>query len=554
MAAACLWQDCGVKIHSLLLLVAALLFAATPAGAAGIRLSEAELAYLDRLGPVSLCTDPDWFPFERLSPAGRHEGIAADLIELVARRAGVTLRTYPTASWTESLEASRSGRCQLMSFLNQTPERDRWLLFTEPLFADPNVIIVRADQPDIADLRQAAGKSVALPAGTMVKERFERDYPQLRIIPTVSEEEAMHLVASGVADMTLRSLMITAHTIRKEGLFNLKIGGRLPGYDNVLRIGVVNGEPMLRDILDKGVATLTQNERDAIANRHAAISLVTRVDYRLLWEVLALGLVLVLALLYRQHHWRKLDAAQLALAEQRALAERRSREEQGRLVAMLSHEIKTPLAMIDGAAQTLSHLVDAGAPEIGRRLDRIRRGVKRLSALSECFLHKDRLDGSSLVLRPQRFDLVALVARLVADFEAAQRIAVSAPATAMVDADRELVAVAIKNLIGNALAYSPADRPVEVAVLVQAGAVLVRVRDHGEGIPPALREQLFDCYVRGQHRADIPGAGLGLYLVRRIAELHGGRAFLGESEAGAEFNLWLPDSSPADREACPGAA
>lgn len=530
----------AVNILRALLLLPLLFAAAAPAAEPLVTLSDGEQAYLQRLGSIRLCVDPDWFPFERIGAGGRHEGIAADLIELVGRRAGVEIRLFPSRTWEESLEASRRGECQLMSFLNRTPERDRWLLFTSPIFVDPNIIITRAEQPDIPDIAALQQKSVALPAGTMVKERLEREFPGLRVIPTLSEEEAMHLVASGVADMTIRSLIITAYTIRKEGLFNLKIAGRLPGYDNALRIGVIRGEPMLRDILEKGVVTLTQEERDTIANRHAALQVVNKVDFRLMWEVLAGALLLIVVLLYRHRQQRRLDAAHIALSEQRAADERRAREEQGRLVAMLSHEIKTPLAMIDGAVQTLRHLLDAGQPEVERRLDRIRRGVKRLENLSQCFLDKDRLDNAGLSLNRVPTDLPRLAGEIAGELDGSGRITIDAPLPVVLALDKHLLGVALRNLLTNALNYTPAGRPIMLSIEALADGACIRVRDRGPGIPAELRPEVFNCYVRGRDNADIPGAGLGLYLVRRVAELHGGSISLGDAQEGAEFILMLP--------------
>lgn len=513
----------------------------TQASAPLIQLSEAESAYLRQQGPIRLCVDPDWVPFERINPAGQHEGISADLLALVTQRTGVEIHLLPTASWDESLAASRQGKCQLMSFLNQTQERDKWLLFTQPIFFDPNVILTRSSQPDIPDLAKSRPMTVALPAGTMVRERLEREFPHLKVIPTVSEEEAIHLVSIGIADMTIRSLNVAAFTIKKEGLFNLKIAGRIPSLDNALRIGVVKEAPMLRDILDKGVATITQAERDAISNRHAGVNLVTRVDYRLFWEVLAGAILIITLLLYRHQKQRQLDAAHIAFSERKAMDERHAREEQSRLVAMLSHEVKTPLAMIDGAAQTLSHLVNMEDPETSRRIERIRRGVKRLENLSECFLSKDRLDNAKLRLSLAPSDLYGMVREIAAELDGGGRIEVMGKGHTILLVDGELIYTAVKNLLVNSLLYSQPGQKITVEVSPTPAGVRITVRDRGPGIPLELRENIFDCYVRGTHNQDIPGAGLGLYLVRKIAELHGGSITLGDNEQGAEFHLDLPD-------------
>lgn len=153
----------------------------------GVDLTSEEAAYVSRSEPVRICVDGDWRPFEWIDGQGVHRGIAADLISLVAERTGLRIVVLPTANWEDSLAASRAGRCPLLSFVNQTPDRGAWLVFTEPLFLDPNVIITHERPPDVADPEVLEKKLVALPAGTMVAERMARDYPMLRIVPTVSE-------------------------------------------------------------------------------------------------------------------------------------------------------------------------------------------------------------------------------------------------------------------------------------------------------------------------------------------------------------------------------
>ncbi|WP_372502574.1 diguanylate cyclase [Tistrella mobilis] len=274
--------------------------AATTAAADGasVALTETERLWLATSGPVTMCVDPDWEPFERIDEAGRHVGIAADLLRLVATRLGIDIVLHPTGSWDESLAASKAGHCRILSFLNRTPERERWLVFTEPIFRDQNIVITREEHPYIGDLHGVSDETVALPRGTMVEERLRRLYPNLQITTTGSEPEAVEMVSERRADMTIRSLIVAAYAIRKEGLFNLKIAGQVPELTNELRVGVLAGEPMLRDILDKGIATVTAQEREAISNRHVAVQIQRGIDYRLVWQVGAAAAVLLLLALY----------------------------------------------------------------------------------------------------------------------------------------------------------------------------------------------------------------------------------------------------------------
>lgn len=263
-----------------------------------IGLTADEQAYVERVGSIRMCVDPDWTPFEHINPQGRHEGIAADLVQLVASRVGLDIELYPVKTWEESLAASQGKHCQIMSFLNQTPARDQWLIFTQPIFSDANIIVTREEHPFIGDLAGIKGESVALPRGTMVEERVRRDYPGLRVILTNSEDESVSLVSAHQADMTIRSLMVAAYSIKKEGLFNLKIAGQIPEYTNRLRIGVLKDEPVLRNILDKAVGSISPQEREEISNRHVAIHVQPKPDYLTIWKIVAGATLLLLIAIY----------------------------------------------------------------------------------------------------------------------------------------------------------------------------------------------------------------------------------------------------------------
>ncbi len=291
--------------------------AAVGASEPPIEFTPVEKAYIAQAGTIKMCADPDWAPFESINPQGKHEGIAADLVQLVAQRVGLRIELFPAKNWDESVAASKGKRCQIMSFLNQTPARDAWLIFTDPIFFDPNVIITREEHGYIADLKGLRDESVALPRGTMVEERVRRDFPNLKVVLTGSEPESMKLVSDRQADLTIRSLIVAANAIKKEGLFNLKISGQIPEYTNQLRIGVLKDETVLRAILDKGVKTLTPPEREAISNKHVAVNIQQGIDWTRVYVLLALLALAILIALYILRKNRQLQAALAASDEAR---------------------------------------------------------------------------------------------------------------------------------------------------------------------------------------------------------------------------------------------
>lgn len=275
-----------------------------------VPLSVEERAYLAQLGPVTVAPDPDWKPFEYIEADGSFTGIAADLLDLIAERLGIEFNYVVPSDWDEAIALSRSGQVLVLPFLNQTPAREEWLIFTAPLFVDPNVFITREEHPFIADARSLDERVMVLPSGTAIEERVRRDFPNLRIVTVPSERDVFRMLEERKADLTLRSLAVSAYTIRSEGWFNLRINGQAPQqYENRLRMGVLETEPMLRDILNKGIATITPQEREQIANRHINITVIQPFDYTYVLRIVA-GILLVVSLvLLWNYRLRQLNRA-----------------------------------------------------------------------------------------------------------------------------------------------------------------------------------------------------------------------------------------------------
>ncbi|NCB14503.1 MAG: transporter substrate-binding domain-containing protein, partial [Erysipelotrichia bacterium] len=130
-----------------------------------IYLTQIEQNYLNNKKEITMCVDPDWEPFEKINENKEHEGIAADLIAIISKKLNIEIKLIPTKSWEETLKFSKEKKCDILSFLNETPKRKEWLNFTNPIFEDPNVIVGRIETNEIKDLSKVKA-SIALPKGT----------------------------------------------------------------------------------------------------------------------------------------------------------------------------------------------------------------------------------------------------------------------------------------------------------------------------------------------------------------------------------------------------
>ncbi len=245
---------------------------------------------------------------------------------------------------------------------------------------------------------------------------------------------------------------------------------------------------------------------------------------------------------------RQLQHDKAAAENEAAIATRRS-EEQRRFVAMLSHEFGNPLAAIDRAAQMVQIKAPELAPGEMQRLDHIRSNAATLSRFVDNFLMTEALDHGALALSREPCEIRSLLENTIhLEAEAARaRIQLDeCPTGVSFILDPTLMVVAIRNLLANALRYSPTDSPVEVGVTLNDKGLRLRITDQGPGMSDAELEQLGSPYFRASSSLGKKGSGLGYYFTRRIVEAHGGtltaraRAGTGRAGTGLEVEIFLP--------------
>ncbi len=222
---------------------------------------------------------------------------------------------------------------------------------------------------------------------------------------------------------------------------------------------------------------------------------------------------------------------------------------QSDFVAAVSHEFRSPLTTIRQMAEML---------QMGRLQHEDRRrtyyGVlaaeaARLQRLVETLLNFGKMEAGAERYLFSEVDAAALVRGIVTDLEpqaraAGQQIAMSAPPSGpRVRADESALAVALRNLIDNALKYSPRDATVSVDLRAEQDLAAISIVDHGPGIPRAEQEAIFRKFVRGRAAmaANVKGTGVGLSMVRQIVAAHGGEVRLdSEPGRGSTFSVLLP--------------
>jgi len=238
------------------------------------------------------------------------------------------------------------------------------------------------------------------------------------------------------------------------------------------------------------------------------------------------------------------DITERKRAEERLVALGRLKDT---LLHTLSHDLKEPLTAILGAASTLERLDGELTDEERRSLLRVvATRTRGMNTLLTDLLDLDRLDRG--IAEPRRFpvDLGALATELVAQTHVLRGHPVELDVCRCVgNVDAPKVERMLENLLSNAVRYSPADGRIWLRVREADGGTLLVVEDEGPGVPDEVKESIFEPFQRGLDASTLPGTGIGLSLVARFAELHGGRAWVEDRpEGGASFRIFLPDADP----------
>lgn len=247
-----------------------------------------------------------------------------------------------------------------------------------------------------------------------------------------------------------------------------------------------------------------------------------------------------------ERRWAQ-DALEKALSQEKDLSQKlRSVDEmKNTFLAAVSHELRTPLTSILGGSVTIERMLERGIPAddetVKDLVSRVARQARKLETLLSDLLDLNRLVRDAFELNVEDVAVDELVAKVVSEVSLATEVEVSVePFCARLD--RVKIERILENLIRNAGKYTPEGSKVWVTAKLVEGFLVFIVEDEGDGIPDDMKGAIFEPFHRGEQvSTHSPGTGIGLSLVKRFAELHGGRAWVQDREGGgASFRVMLP--------------
>jgi len=286
-----------------------------------------ERAWLAEHPTLRVAPDPDYPPVEFFDDQGQYQGIAAETLTLLSNKLGITFEIVYAESWDAVLEMAKAREIDMLSAAVPTPQRREYLQFTTPMVEFPGVIIVRDEVTRDLTLKDLRGMQVAVVSGYVWQDHLETDHPKIKLDKVPDLTTGLRKLSFGLVDAVVENLAIVSYTLEREGISNLRVAGET-SYKASLALAVRNDWPELVQILNKGLALITPQERAEILGRWVRLKQGRSAQEQTLWYMALAGLVVVslitgLVLIWNRSLRHQVHQRTLALQQASGSLERR---------------------------------------------------------------------------------------------------------------------------------------------------------------------------------------------------------------------------------------
>ena len=507
-----------------------------------INLLPKEIDYLLEKKEIRLCIDPNWFPFESVKDA-KYSGIGADYFELFEKKLKTTMRLIPTKNWSESLEFIKDKKCDVLPLAMQTPQRDEYIDFTTPYISAPLVLVTKADVTFVEDISNLEGKKIGITKDHAFHELFEDKYKNLIVVDVENTQDGLSKVQNKELYGYAGTLYNIAQLFQQKFYADLKVTGKFD-EEWKLSVGVRNDEPLLRDIFEKAISHLSEEEKKHILNRWIAIKYDQGIDYTLVWKVVFISFLILMAIFFWNRRLSHLNK-ELKVARERADEATRAKSN---FLANMSHEIRTPMHAILGMIHFMKNTKLNEAQQ--GYLQKIDKASHNLLILLDNVLDFSKIEAKKLQLHTIDFNLIDIfyhldaMFRLKADEEGILfEIVYDDSLPLDLHGDSLRLTQILTNFLSNALKFTHQGGVVMRVTEIDHGYFRFSVEDSGIGISKEQQEKLFEPFTQADESTTrkYGGSGLGLSICKELATLMGGRVLLKSApDKGSIFTLEVP--------------
>jgi len=287
-----------------------------------VTLSDEEYAWIREHPVIRLGVDPEFAPFEYVDGQGKYRGLASDYIHLLNERLGINMQVVHDHSWDEAVAHMAAGELDVLPCVGVSDERREFMSFSEPYLSFHRVVITRIDSTFPGSLGDLRGAPIAVQRDSS-HHAYLLNQPGATAEPYDTFQDTLLAVARGDTDWAMGNAATATYWLKRLGLTNLRLAVPLDGDVETLHFGVRRDWPELLSILNKGLASITEDEANAIRRKWMDVEMSPGFDFarmrRIILTILAVLLPLLLLLgLHNRRLQREIDSRELAEASLRA--------------------------------------------------------------------------------------------------------------------------------------------------------------------------------------------------------------------------------------------
>jgi len=250
-----------------------------------------EQNYLARKKVLNVCIDPDWMPFESFKNK-KHIGLSADYLQIFRKKLTIPLNVIYTESWKQTLEFAKNRKCDIVSLITETPEREKYLNFTKPLITTPIVFATRLDISFIINFKSIKNEKIAIPAGYSIIQYLKTSFPNLEIVEVKNLTEALEQVKEGKVYGAVGSLATITYLMHKKYAGDVKISGKFE-KELAVPMGIRNDNNILINIFEKLITQISDEERYKIFNKWITLVVEKEPDYTTIFQMIAIFILIL---------------------------------------------------------------------------------------------------------------------------------------------------------------------------------------------------------------------------------------------------------------------
>lgn len=548
-----------------------------------IYLNEKETIWLKQHPVLTVGSDPNWAPFEFRDKKGNYHGMIIDYLTIIENKLNIKFEYAQYETWEEMYIKTKKQELDLISNITPSPERSKALNFTTPYIQLPISVFALDDKAYIKNLYELSGKKVAVVSGYITHEKLRKDYPEILIIPVKNIQEGLKKVNKKRVDAFVGGMVTTSYYLYEKAYKSIRIIGETP-YQFKLSIGVRKDWPILRDILQKSLDSISESEKNNIYNNWITLK-AKKFDYSILWKTITPLIILLLLSIY----WNKkltseirkkkkaqelLDKAFKKLKDtQTHLVQTEKMASIGLLTAGIAHEIKNPLNFIslgvDGIKEAIESIITIANKYEDYLSESSLSDIKQIEILKEELEYNYFKDESPSIIKHIE-DGVDRINEITNSLNSFSRIASNEKTLLDINEGIESSLILLKNqykydieivkklehlpkikaysgklnqvfvnIIANAIQAIEKKGTIWISTFLENDVIKISIRDNGSGIEKDKLNKIFESFYTTKPEGE--GTGLGLAISKNIIDEHNGSIDVkSEKGIGTEFIISLP--------------